>query len=119
MLDAGTPAGEVAVLFRTNGQSEAFEAALSERDVPYLVRGGERFFARQEVRAALVLLRGAVRSDDGQTPLPDLVRDVLAGAGWAATPPTAGGALRERWESLSALAALADRTAPRRPRFSP
>ena len=108
MLDAGTPAGEVAVLFRTNGQSEAFEAALSERDVPYLVRGGERFFARQEVRAALVLLRGAVRSDDGQTPLPDLVRDVLAGAGWAATPPTAGGALRERWESLSALAALAD-----------
>ena len=108
LLESGIPAGEIAVLFRTNAQSEAFEAALSERDVPYLVRGGERFFARQEVRAAMVLLRGAVRSDDGQTPLPDLVRDVLTGAGWAATPPTAGGALRERWESLSAVAALAD-----------
>ncbi|MEI2733295.1 MAG: ATP-dependent DNA helicase UvrD2 [Dermatophilaceae bacterium] len=108
LLDGGHPAGEIAVLFRTNAQSEALEAALAGADVPYLVRGGERFFARQEVRAALVLVRGAVRSDDGSTPLPDLVRDVLAGAGWTPTPPASGGAVRERWESLTALAALAD-----------
>lgn len=108
MLDAGRPAAQIAILFRTNAQSEAFESALSHADIPYLVRGGERFFARQEVRAALVLLRGAVRGDDGSMPLPDLTRDVLGGAGWSPSPPSAGGALRERWESLSALAALAD-----------
>ena len=108
LVERGHPAAEIAVLLRTNAQSEAFEAALTERGVPYLVRGGERFFARQEVRAALVLLRGAVRGDDGSVPLGHLVRDVVGGAGWAPEPPTTGGALRERWESLAALVALAD-----------
>ena len=104
----GRPAGEIAVLFRTNAQSEAVEQALTEREVPYLVRGGERFFARQEVRSAIVLLRGAVRGDDGSRPLGELVRDVLTGAGWSPTPPSAGGAVRERWESLDAICQLAD-----------
>ncbi len=108
LLDEGHPASEIAVLFRTNGQSEGFESALAERGIPYLVRGGERFFSRKEVRDALVLLRGAARSDDGEVPLPDLVRDVLLGAGWTREPPTSGGAARERWESLAALAGLAD-----------
>ncbi|MDE9365847.1 ATP-dependent DNA helicase UvrD2 [Luteipulveratus sp. YIM 133132] len=103
----GTPLSEIAVLFRTNGQSEALESALADADVPYLVRGGERFFNRQEVRNAVLLLRGAARSDDGSVPLGHLVRDVITGAGWSPEPP-AGGAVRERWESLSALAQLAD-----------
>jgi len=50
LLDAGTPASEIAVLYRVNAQSETYEQALSELDIPYLVRGGERFFARAEVR---------------------------------------------------------------------
>ncbi len=108
LVDDGTPASEIAVLFRTNGQSESFEAALAARDVPYLVRGGERFFARKEVRDAVLLLRGQSRGDDGSTPLPDLVRDVLGGAGWTRQAPNAGGAARERWESLAALAQLSD-----------
>jgi DNA helicase II / ATP-dependent DNA helicase PcrA len=108
LLEAGHPPSEVAVLFRTNGQSESFESALAERGIPYLVRGGERFFSRKEVRDAIVLMRGAARSDDGSVPLPDLARDVLLGAGWSRQAPTSGGAARERWESLSALASLAD-----------
>jgi DNA helicase II / ATP-dependent DNA helicase PcrA len=107
-IAGGVAPGDIAVLFRTNGQSEAFESALAERDVPYLVRGGERFFSRREVRDAVLLLRGQARSDDGSTPLPELVRDVLLGAGWTREAPTSGGAARERWESLAALAALAD-----------
>lgn len=108
LIAEGHPASEIAVLFRTNGQSEGIEAALAERGIPYLVRGGERFFSRREVRDAVVLLRGAARSDDGSVPLPDLVRDVLLGAGWTREAPTAGGAARERWGSLNALAELAD-----------
>ncbi|MBM6405210.1 ATP-dependent DNA helicase UvrD2 [Phycicoccus sp. CSK15P-2] len=104
----GHPASEVAVLFRTNGQSEQLESALTERGIPYLVRGGQRFFARKEVRDAVLLLRGAARTDDGSVPLPDLVRDILVGAGWTREAPTTGGAARERWESLAALAALSD-----------
>jgi len=104
----GASPADMAILFRTNGQSEAFESALAERNIPYLVRGGERFFARKEVRDAILLLRGAARSDDASKPLPELVRDVLVGAGWSREAPTSGGAARERWESLAALAALSD-----------
>lgn len=115
LLQQGHPASEVAVLFRTNGQSEGIESALAERGIPYLVRGGDRFFSRREVRDAIVLLRGAARSDDGSQPLPDVVRDVLLGAGWSRVTPTAGGAARDRWQSLDALAQLADQTAARDP----
>lgn len=107
-IERGTPASDIAVLFRTNAQSEQFESALAAQDVPYLVRGGERFFARREVRDAVLLLRGQARADDGSVPLPELVRDVLGGAGWTREPPSTGGATRERWESLAALANLAD-----------
>ncbi|WP_116114240.1 ATP-dependent DNA helicase UvrD2 [Austwickia chelonae] len=107
-IAAGVQAGEMAILFRTNAQSVVFEQALSAAEVPYLVKGGERFFRRDEVKRALVLLRGAAVSDDGTCPLPELVRDVLAGAGWSPQPPAGGGAVRERWESLTALVQVAD-----------
>jgi DNA helicase-2/ATP-dependent DNA helicase PcrA len=107
LIAAGTPASEVAVLFRTNGQSETYEQALSDAGIPYLLRGGERFFDRPEVREARLLLRGAARSADSGD-LPATVRAVLSGGGWSATPPEGGGAVRERWESLAALARLAD-----------
>src|SRR5699024_8816218 len=87
---------------------EAIESALAARDVPYLVRGGERFFSRTEVRQAIVLLRGASRGDTGNRPLGQAVRDVLGGAGWSPQPPTAAAATRARWQSLEALAHLAD-----------
>lgn len=107
-IDAGEHPRSMAVLFRTNGQSEAIESALASANVPYLVRGGERFFSRTEVRQALVLLRGQMRSDNGSRTLGDQVRDVLSGNGWSRKAPESGGATRERWESLQALVNLAD-----------
>src|SRR5690625_2678320 len=93
LIDSGVPASEIAVLYRTNAQSEGFEQALSAAGIGYLVRGGERFFSRKEVKDAVVLLRGAARSQ-ADVPLPDAVRDVLTGAGWAPEPPAARGAQR-------------------------
>ena len=107
LIATGTPAAEIAVLYRTNAQSEAFEQALADAGIGYLVRGGERFFQRKEVRDAVVLLRGAARSM-AEVPLRDAVRDVLAGAGWTPEPPAARGAVRERWDSLQAVVGLAD-----------
>jgi len=108
LLAAGTRASEIAVLYRTNAQSEAFESALADAGVGYLVRGGERFFQRKEVRDAIVLLRGAARSTDPDVAMTEAVRDVLGSAGWASSPPAARGAARERWESMQAIVALAD-----------
>ena len=104
---SGVPRSEIAVLYRTNGQAEALEQALAQAGIGYLVRGGERFFSRREVREAMVLLRGAARTMAGHA-MPEAVRDVLAGVGWSPEPPAARGAVRERWESLQALVALAD-----------
>jgi DNA helicase-2/ATP-dependent DNA helicase PcrA len=106
---------EIAVLFRTNAQSEPLEQAMTEIGLPYVLRGGERFFSRREVREAVMLLRGAARAADASQPLGEAARDVLASSGWQQTPPSASGAVRERWESLNALAGLADELAEKRP----
>jgi DNA helicase-2/ATP-dependent DNA helicase PcrA len=107
-IESGTPASELAVLYRVNAQSEAYERALSEAGVPYVLRGGERFFDRREIRQAMLLLRGAVRSAESGEKLPDVVRDVLSGLSWSADAPPTGGAAREVWESLAALVAVAE-----------
>ncbi|WP_456788178.1 ATP-dependent helicase [Cellulomonas sp. P5_C5] len=108
LVRGGVAAADIAVLFRTNVQSEAFEAALADRGIAYQVRGNARFFARADVRTAMVLLRGGARAADPGTPMPESVRDILRSAGWSETPPEGRGAGRERWDALQALVALAD-----------
>ena len=107
LIGQGVPAREIAVLFRVNAQSETYERALTDAGVPYVLRGAERFFERPEVRQAVVLLRGAARSASAGDPLVPAVHDILSGVGLTAEPP-GGGKARERWESLKALADLAE-----------
>ncbi len=143
LIENGTPAAEIAVLYRMNAQSEAYEAALAAAGVPYVVRGGERFFARPEVRQAMAALRNAPdnapgpdnapdnapgrdtapapdnpadpdnpaapekSADPGPGPLVPRVRELLVPVGLTDEPP-APGALRDRWDSLLAVVALAE-----------
>lgn len=106
MIADGTPPAEVAVLFRINAQSEVYEQALTEVGVPYQVRGGERFFARPEVRRAMITLRGAAQPPAGLD-LPSVVRTLLGPIGLGDEPP-AGAARRAQWESLLAIVGLAE-----------
>lgn len=121
LVDAGVPAAEIAILFRTNAQSETYEQALADAGVPYQLRGAERFFDRPEVRKAGVALRGAARFGgndsllDDVVDLPSQVRAVLSGEGWTPQPPAGSGAVRERWESLAALVNLAQDFAAAKP----
>ncbi|MFJ8015380.1 ATP-dependent DNA helicase UvrD2 [Streptomyces sp. NPDC096339] len=121
LIAAGVPAGEIAVLFRINAQSEVYEQALADAGVPYQLRGAERFFERQEVQKAMLALRGAARSGGNDRVLDDVVelgsqvRAVLSSTGWAAQPPTGSGAVRDQWESLAALVRLAEDFARSRP----
>jgi DNA helicase-2/ATP-dependent DNA helicase PcrA len=104
----GVPLSEMAVLFRINAQSEAFEEALTSRGISYVVRGAARFFERQEVRQALALMRGEVRAGEGAADaLLDKVTAVLTGMGWSSEAPTVRGQARDRWESLQALVSQA------------
>jgi len=56
-----------------------------------------------------------VRGSQPDSVLTEEVQAVLASAGWTATAPSGTGAVRERWESLQALAALADDLRAARP----
>ncbi len=56
---------EVAILYRSNAQSRAFEEAFLSARIPYRVYGGLRFFERAEIKDALAYLRLATnRLDD-------------------------------------------------------
>jgi len=108
LIRDGVPAGAIAVLVRTNAQTQLLEQALAAAGVPFAVRGAERFFERAEVRQAVATLRGAARSVSAADDAAAQVRPVLAGIGLSARPPAGRGTARERWESLEALAQLAD-----------
>ncbi|WP_326825521.1 ATP-dependent DNA helicase UvrD2 [Streptosporangium sp. NBC_01639] len=107
LADGGVPTREIAVLFRVNAQSEAYEQAFAQLGIPYLLRGADRFFERPEVRQAVVLLRGAARSAADDDELAPTVHHILAGIGLTPQAP-GGGKAREKWESLKALADLAE-----------
>lgn len=107
LRDSGIPLAQIAILFRINAASESFEEALSEADIPYVIRGAARFFERQEIRQAIALVRGQVRSGNQGADLVGVIGEILAGLGWTTKAPAAGGQARDRWESLQALNALA------------
>ncbi len=113
LVAAGTPASEIAVLYRINAQSEAYEEALTAAGIAFQVRGGEGFFSRQEIRQALVALqRAADRDVEGE--VPEVVRGLLEPLGLTNAAPV-GVKARERWEALTALAELVDDEVAARP----
>ena len=56
--------GDVAVFYRTNAQSRAFEEVFIRVGMPYRVVGGVRFYERREVRDAIAYLRAIANPDD-------------------------------------------------------
>lgn len=105
-IASGTPASEIAVLYRTNGQSAVLEQALEQLEVSTRVHGAKRFFDRADVRQAVMLMRGQAKAEDPR-PLFQIVSDVLRSSGWSSTPPE-GAAARDRWEAMNALLSLVD-----------
>ncbi len=104
---ADRPWSSMAVLYRINAQSAAFEAALSAAGVPFRVRGAGRFLERPEVKVALQHLREAVgRSPSGPfvERLDELAREATGHGRLPGTDEPAGGA--ERREHVGALVRL-------------
>lgn len=107
LIDAGMAAHSIAVLMRTNGQSQAFEEALGARGIPVAVAGGKPFFARDDVRTAISRLRAAAAAATDEGSVGEIVRDVLSGVGWAPEAPS-GQAGSERWSNMNAIVGWAD-----------
>ncbi|WP_125100653.1 ATP-dependent helicase [Leucobacter chromiireducens] len=109
-VQAGTPASEIAVLYRTNAQSARFEEAIRRHGISVRVHGAQRFFDRADVRQAVMLIRGEAKVAHDR-PLFQIVSDALRAGGWSARPPE-GAAQREKWEALSSLLSLVDEMPP-------
>ena len=107
LIKGGTSAGEIAVLVRTNAQTQGLEQALAAAGVPFQLRGAERFFDRAEIRQAVGLVRAAARSASAPDEPAAEVRHILASIGLTPQPPGGRGTARERWESLETFAQLA------------
>jgi DNA helicase-2/ATP-dependent DNA helicase PcrA len=60
----GPSGGPYAVLYRTNAQSRVFEDLFIQRNIPYSIYGGLRFYERQEIKDLLAYLRLLVNPDD-------------------------------------------------------
>ena len=56
--------GEMAVFYRTNAQSRAFEEVFIRTGVPYRVVGGVRFYERKEIRDVIAYLRAIANPAD-------------------------------------------------------
>ena len=57
---------EIAILYRTNAQSRAFEGELRKRNIPYRIYGGTSFYQRKEIKDAIGYFRLAVNPRDNE-----------------------------------------------------
>lgn len=58
------PYSEIAVLYRTNGQSRIFEESLCKRGIPCIIYGSHSFYDQKEIRDVLAYLRLITNQND-------------------------------------------------------
>jgi DNA helicase II / ATP-dependent DNA helicase PcrA len=125
LLDRGVPAGEVAICYRLNSQSQPFEAALRDAGIPHVVRGDGGFATRPEIRQAITALAAAAAGAGRQWGPPppggarparlrpdrDAERVLRQQLSWHPSREPRGDVARERWRNLALLTDLARRVA--------
>ena len=116
LIASGVAASEIAVLYRVNSQSERIEAALDSQGISYLVKGGEGFFDRPEIKQAMtvfVRLAGnpdVAAADTTPQEVSARMRAALHPVGLTEAEPS-GEKARDKWRALDALAGLAEELA--------
>lgn len=63
-MDKGYTAGDIAVLYRSNGQGGMIEAQLRRGQIPYSITGGTGFFDRKETKDVLAYLRCSLHPNE-------------------------------------------------------
>ncbi len=60
----GVPLSEIAVLFRSRFQALELEMELTKRNIPYIIRGGLRFFEQAHIKDIIAFLRITINPKD-------------------------------------------------------
>ncbi len=58
--------GEMAVLYRTNSQSQAIEQALRQKGIPYQIHRGNSFYEHKEIKDVLAYIRLVINPRDDE-----------------------------------------------------
>ncbi len=64
--DTGDPWSDMAVLYRTNSQSQAIEEALRRKGIPYRIYKGSSFYDHKEVKDLLAYIRLVINPRDDE-----------------------------------------------------
>lgn len=102
LIKQGVNPNSIAILYRTNIQSQFFENSLSSRNIPFLVKNNTKFFSRTEIREAISIFRKIAQvspKEDSVT----VVENVLSNMGWKVDADNLTGSSKDRWDSLNAL----------------
>jgi DNA helicase-2/ATP-dependent DNA helicase PcrA len=99
-LAQGVDPRGIAILFRTNAQASLMELAFADAGIATVLRGGDRFFERPEVKEAMLRMRAGTQQGD----VPHSVKVILGEMGWSETTPDSR--QRARWESLATIVAM-------------
>ncbi len=100
--DEGTRPQQVAVLYRSNGQSRLVEEALREQGVAHRVVGGVQFFERKEVKDVLAYVKLALNPSD-EISLRRIVNYPARGLGEATLDKLALHAAKRQWSLWQAV----------------
>jgi len=107
----------VAILYRINSQSLAFETELLKRDIPFRIVKGLRFFDRKEVKDCLALLKLALNPNDDIS-FARVVGFLPMGIGEKSMEELAGYSRGKRISLFNAMATLYPKKLSTKPLFS-
>ena len=99
----GVSYADMAILYRTNAQSRAFEEVLRKNAVPYRIYGGLSFYQRKEIKDVIAYFRLSVNPYDEEA-LRRIINYPARGIGnttFGKLCDAAGGSNRPLWEVLN------------------
>jgi DNA helicase-2/ATP-dependent DNA helicase PcrA len=102
MREEGRRPHDVAILYRSNGQSRLIEESLREQGVAHRVVGGMQFFERKEVKDVLAYLKVALNPAD-EISLRRIVNNPPRGIGEVTLEKLAANALSRGWSLWEAV----------------
>lgn len=103
MRNEGIRPSDVAILYRTNAQSRAFEDCFRQKRVPYKIYGGLSFYQRKEIKDLLAYFRLSVNRNDSES-LKRIINYPARAIGQTTQEKIIGMAMERQlsmWEALS------------------
>lgn len=100
LQDDGVDLAKIAVFYRNHALSQLLEGELTQRGVPFVMRGGQLFFEREEIKDVLAYLRVAANTADEGSILRAVNKPPRKVGGKTLEPLLAATAITPLWEQL-------------------